>query len=262
MKKIILTYILIVNSVWAGVAVLNGLAHEFIVTPGNTYKGTIELKNASDIAQVAMIYKANMTTQHTGETFYSDSIKNDRSNLDWIQLSNVNLTLDSEVSGSVEFEINVPNSPDLIGTYWSVIMIEPRDPIHVQEDESGYSIQSKIRYAIQIVCNIGETGTTNLQFLNISQEHYQGKNYLEVDVKNTGETLIKPELSLELFDSEGSGLPIIKAEKQRIFPNSSKRYIVEIEGIKSGEYQGILIADCNTDDLFGVNVTLHLKDDQ
>ena len=140
-------------------------------------------------------------------------------------------------------------------------MIEPRDPIHVQKDKSGYSIQSKIRYAIQIVCNIGETGTTDLKFLNISQEKYKDRHYLEVAIENSGQILLKPTLSLELFDEQGNSLPILKAEKQRIFPNSSKKYIIEIDEIKPGVYQGILIADCDTDDLFGVNITLNLKDD-
>ena len=126
---------------------------------------------------------------------------------------------------------------------------------------SIFGVQSKIRYAIQIVCNIGETGTTDLKFLNISQERYNDKHYLEIDVENSGQVLIKPTLSLELFDVQGNSPPIIKTEKQRIFPKSSKRYIIEINGIKPGIYQGILIADCATDDLFGVNITLHLKND-
>ncbi len=261
MKKILITLLIAINTVLGGVAVLNGLAHELNVTPGNTYQGKIELQNASDIAQVVTIYQSDMTTKYTGETFYSDSMTNDRSNLSWINISSLSVTLESKEKGSIDFQITVPNSNTLAGTYWSVIMVEPRDPIHVQEDESGYSIQSKVRYAIQIVCNIGETGTTDLKFLNISQELFNEKQYLEVDIENNGQVLIKPTLSLELFDVQGTGIPIIKVEKQRIFPNSSKKYIIEIDNIKPGVYQGILIADCATDDLFGVNITLNLKDD-
>ena len=261
MKIILTTLLIIVNTLFGGVAVLNGLSHEFNVTPGNTYQGKIELQNAADIAQVVTLYQSDMTTMHTGETFYTDSITNDRSNINWISISTLGITLESEEKGGIDFQITVPNSSMLSGTYWSIIMIEPRDPIHVQEDKSGYSIQSKIRYAIQIVCNIGETGTTDLKFLNISQEKYKDRHYLEVAIENSGQILIKPTLSLELFDEQGNSLPILKAEKQRIFPNSSKKYIIEIDEIKPGVYQGILIADCNTDDLFGVNITLNLKDD-
>ncbi len=261
MKIILTTLLITVNTLLGGVAVLNGLAHEFNVTPGNTYQGKIELQNAAGTAQVVTLYQSDMSTMHTGETFYTDSITNDRSNMSWISISSLGLTLDNEEKGSIDFQITVPSSSTLSGTYWSVIMVEPRDPIHVQEDKSGYSIQSKIRYAIQIVCNIGETGTTDLKFLNISQESFNNKQYLEVDVENSGQVLIKPTLSLELFDEQGNSLPILKAEKQRIFPNSSKKFIIEIDEIKPGVYQGILIADCDTDDLFGVNITLNLKDD-
>jgi len=252
---------MVINTVLGGVAVLNGLAHEFNVTLGNTYKGSIELQNASDNMQVVTLYQTNMSTMFTGETFYSDSIDNKRSNIDWVKVSQLNTTIASKENRNIDFEIIVPKTEGLSGTYWSVIMVEPRDPIHVQKDENGYNIQSKVRYAIQIICNIGETGTTDLKFLNISQKKLNDHQSLEVDVKNTGQILVKPTLSLELFTSEGYSIPIIKSEKQRLFPNSSKKYILDIIDLKSGIYQGILIADCATDDLFGVNITLHLKDD-
>ena len=261
MKNIIFTFLFATNTLLGGVAVLNGLAHEFNVTPGNTYKGTIELQNASDEAQVVMLYQADIATKYTGETFYSDSVVNKRSNVNWIKLSNISFTVESKENRNIEFEITVPKSDKLIGTYWSVIMVEPRDPIHIQKDKSGVNIQSKVRYAIQIVCNIGGTGTTDLKFFNISQKKHNGKQYLEVDVENTGQVLINPILSLELFDNIGNSSPIIKSEKQRIFPSSSKRFLIELTNVKKGTYQGILIAECGIDDLFGVNITLHLKDD-
>lgn len=261
MRKLILLILFLVNSTFGGVAILNGLAHEFTVVPGGVYKGKIELQNASETLQVVTINKADMTTAFTGETFYTDSITNNRSNMNWIRVNILNVTLSQDEKRSIDFEITVPNISNLSGTYWSVIMVEPRDPIHVQQDENGYSIKSKVRYAIQIVCNIGETGNPNLQFVGISQEKHQDKNYLQVNVQNSGQLLLKPILTLELFDEEGNELPIIKSERQRIFPNSSKKYIIEINGIKPGVYQGILIADCDTEGLFGVNITLHLKDD-
>ncbi len=263
MKTLIFTLLLLAKAVLGGgeVAVLNGLAHEFNVTPGNTYQGRIELQNAADNVQVVTLYQTDMSTLFTGETFYTDSLENNRSNKKWIKLSNLDATIESKEKRSIEFEVNVPKSDSLFGTYWSVIMVEPRDPIHIQKDKSGYNIQSKVRYAIQIICNIGETGITDLKFINISQKKYNDKYYLEVDIENTGQILIKPTLSLELFNNEGYSLPIIKSEKQRIFPQSSKKIILDLLDIKPGVYQGILIADCATDDLFGVNITLHLKDD-
>lgn len=261
MKNIIITFLFAANALLGGVAVLNGLAHEFNVTPGNTYKGTIELQNASEEAQVVMLYQADIATKYTGETFYSDSVVNQRSNVKWINLSNLSVTVESNENRNIDFEITIPKSDALIGTYWSVIMVEPRDPIYIQKDKSGVNIQSKVRYAIQIVCNVGGNGTTDLNFFNISQNKHNGKHYLEVDIENTGQVLINPILSLELFNSAGSSLPIIKSEKQRIFPASSKRFLLDLTNIKKGTYQGILIAECGVDDLFGVNITLHLKDD-
>ena len=137
MKTVIFTLLLLANALLGGgeVAVLNGLAHEFNVTPGNTYQGRIELQNASDNAQVVMLYQTDMSTLFTGETFYTDSLENNRSNKKWIKLSNLDATIESEEKRSIEFEVIVPKSDSLFGTYWSVIMVEPRDPIHIQKDK-------------------------------------------------------------------------------------------------------------------------------
>ncbi len=261
MRSLIFFLILITNTLFSGVAVLNGLAHEFNVSPGNIYRGSIELQNSSDGTQIVTLIQNDMSTKYNGETIYTDSLLHNRSNRSWIKISNLIITIESKEKRTIDFEINVPNSNSLIGSYWSVIMVEPRDPINIQKNENGINIQSKVRYAVQIVCNIGGTGITDLKFINILKKTYNKKQYLEVDIENTGQVLIKATLSLELFNEEGTSLPIIKSEKQRIFPLSSKRYMLDIISIKPGVYQGILIADCETDDLFGRNITLHLKDD-
>lgn len=260
-KLLLLLIFYISNLAFGGVGILNGLIHEFNVMPGNTYKGFIELNNSSVGNQVVAFNQTDMKTSFSGETFYADTVNYDRSNLSWIKLSTLNITLTDEETRTVEFEITVPNNADLYGSYWSVIMVEPRDPIHVQEDSRGFNIQSKIRYAIQIVCTFGESGTTNLNFVDITQTTRESNRYLEIGVQNTGDVIVKPVLSLELFDELGNSYPIKRVENKRIFPNSSKKYLLDITDIKSGNYQGIVIADCNTDDLFGVNITINIKDD-
>lgn len=260
-KILLLLVLYISNLTFGGVGILNGLIHEFNVMPGNTYKGFIELNNTSDGEQVVTFYQTDMKTSFTGETFYSDSTNHDRSNRSWIKLSTLNIMLTNEETSTVEFEITVPNNQDLFGSYWSIIMVEPRDPIHIQEDSRGFNIQSKIRYALQIVCSFGETGTTNLKFIDISQSTREGERYLEIGMQNIGDVIVKPVISLELFDDHGNSYPIKRVENKRIFPNSSKKYLLNINDIEPGTYQGIVIADCNTDDLFGVNITITIKDD-
>lgn len=72
MKILLFTLLFLVNILLGGVAVLNGLAHEFNVTPGSTYQGRIVLQNAFDQAQVVTLYQTDMSTLFTGETFYTD----------------------------------------------------------------------------------------------------------------------------------------------------------------------------------------------
>lgn len=262
MKSLLLILLFVGNLLFGSVAIMNGLSHQFSVTPGNKYRGQIELQNADEVDQVVTFYQADMVTKFTGEILYDDTMKHHRSNRHWISISNLNMNIGSGEKRILNFEITVPESDSLTGTYWSVIMVEPRDPIHIQKDEvSGYNIQSKIRYAIQIVCNIGDTGNANLQFLGVSKNFTEEQKLLEIDIENTGEILIIPTLNIEFFDESGSDAGVLKSEQQRIFPSCSKKYVIDISSLPMKKLQGIVIADCGTDDLFGVNVTIDLKND-
>ena len=74
MRSLIFFLILITNTLFSGVAVLNGLAHEFNVSPGNIYRGSIELQNSSDGTQIVTLIQNDMSTKYNGETIYSDSL--------------------------------------------------------------------------------------------------------------------------------------------------------------------------------------------
>jgi hypothetical protein len=111
---------------------------------------------------------------------------------------------------------------------------------------------------VQIVTNIGNSGTRDIQFLGLDLARENENNILNVLIENTGERLLKPELALELFDETGSSAGIVKADRRKIYPGTSASILLDLKGIKPGNYTGVLVADCDEDYIFGTNVSFEL----
>jgi hypothetical protein len=137
-------------------------------------------------------------------------------------------------------------------------MVEGIVPPDTTEYSSGVTINTAIRYAIQIITNIGETGTRDIQFLGLELGKQEETTSLHVAVENTGERLLRPELALELFDEAGNSVGVLKAESRKTFPGTSVLITLRLEGIKPGNYTGVLVADCDNDHVFGTNVSFEI----
>jgi hypothetical protein len=65
-------------------------------------------------------------------------------------------------------------------------------------------------------------------------------------------------MSLEIFDEAGNSVATLKSERRKTFPGTSIMIQLELEGIKPGNYTGVLVADCDEDNIFGTNLSLEI----
>jgi hypothetical protein len=143
-----------------------------------------------------------------------------------------------------------------------MVMVEPI-PAGSPEAAPDVTVQlsHSIRYAIQIVTQIGRGGDSDvgLSFTNPGVIEEDGKRLFLVDVENTGKRWVRPSLWLEL-DSE-SGQPMCKFQgpASRLYPGTSSRFRIEIGPIPKGKYLGLVVADGTGDNLFGANVELEIE---
>jgi hypothetical protein len=261
LRKLLLLFVLIISlflSANAGVVVLNGLTHEYQVQPGESYRGTIQIQNAENAAKSVKVYQTDYWFSYTGESRHDSAGVVARSNANWITYNPELVTLAANQTTAIDFEIKVPADDTLRGTYWSVIMVEGIVPPDTTSHTSGVTINTSIRYAIQIVTTIGESGTSDMQFLGLQMAKENDQNILNVMLENTGERLLRPELSIELFDESGSSVGVIKAERKKTYPGTSVRIELPLDGVKPGKYSGVLVADCDEDHIFGTNVSLEV----
>jgi hypothetical protein len=110
------------------------------------------------------------------------------------------------------------------------------------------------------VTHIGATGTRALKFSQISIKTEDGKKVLSVDAENTGERWLRGNLWIDLYDSSGSSMGRFDGGRQRMYPGTSARFMVDLSGVKNAAYKALIVVDCGGDDVFGANISLVLKE--
>ena len=250
-------FLLFVFQALGNIVVLNGLTHETTSEAGETYREKIQIQNVGTETRSVKVYVRDYWYSFSGESRHDEPGTQDRSNANWIKFSPTLLTLKPNEKAEVSYEVTTPQDNALTGTYWSVIMVEGIVPQDTTAS-SGVKILTAIRYAVQVVTNIGNTGTRDLQFVGLELAEQEGVNVLNVAVENTGQRILKPELNIELFNDQGESLGVFKAERRKTYPTTSILLEIPLAGIKPGEYNAVLVANCDEDHIFGTNITLEI----
>ena len=243
----------------AGFEVLGSLVYKHVIQPGEKYSAEIKVHNTGDTDQEIRIYQRDYLFNHQGASFYDEPVSHARSNSQWIEYSPKTLILKGRETQSIQFEVTAPASDTLKGTYWSILMVEGVSQIDPNA-KGQLNISTSIRYAVQVVTNIGQTGTGELVFLEPELIAEGEKTTLDVVLVNTGERAISPDVSAELFDIEtGTSVGVIKAAKNGLYPTTSSHFRFPLDGIKKGRtYQALIVADGSGEDVFGLEYTFSL----
>lgn len=262
MKNINLIISLVVMSCFsmssmASVEVIGSLKHKKTGKKGELLSGEIKLQNSDDTFQEVRVYQTDLLYNYLGYTAYEEDETHARSNRSWIRFSPQSLILQPNEVRYIQYEIAIPAHDSILGTYWSVLMVEgvnPKDP-----DRSGeLNIETITRYAIQMVTETENPGDGLLEFLDptLIQE---GENlFLAIDIENKGDHYISPALSMELFDEQGQVVKTITASRKGLYPTTSVRFTLDLEGLKPEQtYQCLIVAAGEDEDVFGLEYTLY-----
>lgn len=247
------------SHLFAGIEVLGSMIYKYSAQKGENYSIVIKVHNTGDSEQEVSIFQNDYLYDYTGASFYEEPGTNKRSNASWIQYSPKTLLLKGKESQSIRFEVTVPQDEMLVGTYWSLVMVEGVRPIDPNA-KGQLNIHESIRTAIQIITNIGKTGKGELEFIKPGIVAEGDQLFFDFVLLNTGERLISPDVSMELFDAEtGESVKLLKAPKNGMYPTTSTKWRFPLEGLpKTKTYKAIIIADGSGDDVFGLEYTLEL----
>jgi hypothetical protein len=252
----------LVTSVFGEVSINGPLTLEQTAKPGENYKGDIVLLNNDETPQEAKVYLTDYFFSADDKVFYEDPGTRPRSNSAWLTYTPKRLTIPPKGSASISYSVKVPDSKDLLGTYWCVMMVEGIASESAESSKAPktptVSVSQVIRYALQVITHIGDSGKRNLKFTNSKLALDKDKKTLLIDVENTGDYMLRAYISVELYDQKGTLAGKYTGDAFRLFPGTSKKFKTDLSAAPKGKYKAIVIADCGSSNVYGVNISLTL----
>lgn len=245
------------------VSVIGGLTREATLQPGGRTEGRIVLRNNSDEPQEVKVYQTDYLFWADGRNEYGEPGGVPRSNARWIVHTPQQLMVPPQSTESVHYTIQAPAQEDLRGTYWSILMVEPiaaemLEPSQPEEGRVTIGIRTVMRYAIQMVTHIGDTGTRELKFADKQLIAEGEQRTLRLDLENTGERWLIPQVWAELYDEQGASLGRFEGGRVRIYPGCSVRYQIDLSEVPPGKYRALIVADNGDEYVFGAQYDLEL----
>lgn len=250
---------------FAGVAIVGSLVRHYNVKPGETFEGIILLKNTGSEPVEMGIGQTDYLFAADGSNHYNKPGAPGgppRSNAGWFSINPARALVAPQSTVSVYYKGTVPTNSELRGTYWSTIMVEPLSvPMpEVKDDKEKVvvGVRTIMRYAVQVVTEIGGNGTESLAVLEKRLIVSEGKKVLELDVINTGERVQIPTLWAEFYNDQGVSIGRFEGGRWRIYPTCSVRYKVDLADIPAGKYTVMVVMDTGGEYVTGAQYTLEV----
>jgi hypothetical protein len=245
----------------AQIAVVGSTVEEHTAAPGQTYEGTILVRNLTGTPQSVRIYKSDYLFFADGTSHFDDPGTTPRSNANWIKPSATLIVLPPSGEMVLGYTITVPASDTLRGTFWSTLMVEGAPTAPPPAAAKAVGIGAVVRYAVQLATHLPATGTRKVAFTNqVLSTDSTGHRVLEMDVQNTGERAYRPNLWVELYDA--TGVLRSRREQQRglLYPGTSLKQRFVFDVLPAGTYKAVVFADSGDDAVFAAQYKLEFKD--
>lgn len=230
----------------------------FQVSPGQELPVFIPLGNDSDQPMRITLKQCDYLFEANGINHFDPIGSHPRSNGKWITLHTDQVVLAPQSTTDLFYKIRTPNDPSLKGSYWSLILVEPDQVLQPVAQQPGVHLQIKIRYAYLIVTTF-KGGEGELKVLNLTQEVVGDEKRASFDVANEGTLFLEPKLTLQLYGQKGELVATKKELAEKILPNTSTRYYVDLHGLNQGHYSGLLLLESGDEHLFGERVQIALQ---
>ena len=226
---------------------------EFVVSPGDTFVAALLVTNLSEENQTLQVYSGDWVRvpgQTSGYEFHDENGNEPRSFLEWMTYSPQRLELEPGEEAEVYCEVAVPLDPELEGSFWSVIFIEgvPSEEAQIpfgDEEEMNVGISTVFRYAVQIFATIEGTEVREATFNAMEFRQMEGGFDVVAVMENTGNIFMRPEVWLEIHNTEGRLVWEQEHVRQTILPESAREYVFELRELplESGTYLVMVIAN-------------------
>ncbi len=260
MKKLNILFFLIAfcTKISAAILVLNGLTHIHNSNMGSQVTGKIVVRNESNKEARILIYKQDLIAECGKNIQYTKINGHNRSLGDWLKTNIDEKLLGANEEYTIHYTIDIPAKNTENGTYWAVLMIEGADPIK-EENTNGMQINSKVRYAIQVLADVGSVESAKIAFedVHFAKRTNEDKS-IKIKLRNEGAFYANTKVTLEIYSDKGEKVKTYEEPQKKIYPNLCNDFEIVLTGLPKGKYEGVVVAD-NGKDMFGSNITLEIE---
>ena len=243
----------------AQIAVIGSTVEERTATPGETYVGTIVVRNQTQQDQPVRIYQTDYLFHADGTSRFDSIGTAPRSNGAWITPTVRSLLIAAGSEMTVSYTVRVPAADSLRGSYWSVIMVEgaPTEPGRASGGRPQVGLGAVVRYAVQVATHIGTAGSRKVSFANSRfVTNPDSTQSFELEVTNAGDRAYRPALWIEVYDEQGGLRANARQERGLLYPGTSIRQVFALGRLAPGSYRAIVFADSGEDAVFAAQFTL------
>ena len=243
----------------AQIAVVGSTVEERAAATGETYVGTIVVRNLTTQDQPVRIYQTDYQFFADGTSHFNDPGTSSRSNAGWITPTVRSLLVPPQSEATVTYTVKVPAADSLLGTYWSAIMVEgtPTEAGRSSGGRPQVGVGSVMRYAVQVATHIRTTGSRKVSFANSRfLTNPDSTQTFELEVTNAGERAYRPALWIEVYDQDGAMRANARQERGLLYPGTSLKQVFALGKLAPGTYRAIVFADSGEDAVFASQYTL------
>lgn len=231
---------------------------ERTASSGDTYSGTIQVRNLTSDPQPVRIYQTDYMFFADGTSHFDRVGSTRRSNAKWITPATSSIVVPPLGEMTVGYSVRVPLGDSLDGTYWSMIMLEGALNAGAPKGKGQLAIGSIMRYSVQIATHLGPSGSRKISFSKQSViAAPDGSRAFEVEVTNVGERGYRPLLWVELYDDKGKVQAKSQQQRGLLYPGTSVKQRFDVGKIGAGNYKAVVFADTGDDAVFAAQYKLH-----
>ena len=248
------------SRVTSQIAVVGSTVEERVAAPGETYTGTIVVRNLTRQDQPVRIYQTDYLFFADGTSHFDDPGSTPHSNAKWITPTVRSLLVPPASEMTVSYTVRVPTIDSLVGTYWSTIMVEgaPTEAGRSSGGRPQVGVGAVMRYAVQVATHIKTSGSRKVSFANsrLLDNPKDSTKSFELEVKNVGERAYRPALWIEVYDEQGTLKANGRQERGLLYPGTSLKQTFALGKLSPGTYRAIVFADSGEDAVFASQFTL------
>lgn len=206
------------------------------MTAGETLEDAAIVQNNGDVTATARLYLADGVTSINGGTAFTHEGFQTHGTANWLTLESEEITLAPGEEGTVSFTISVPDGTSP-GEYVAGLVVQGEaDP---QAGDAGFTVNVVKRSAVAVLVDVPGARLAELEItgVGLNQQDENGSVFI-VDVRNTGNILLKGTGLVVIEDGKGTELATVPFEMDTLLAHDNTSFYVSHPiHLEDGSYQ-------------------------